>query len=68
METEDTRKRELRALTKAMTELNLKEALVVTHDGEGEIRVNGGTVRLVPAWPRASPQNQDHESAGRGLH
>jgi len=46
METMDTRKRELRALAKAMTELNLKEALVVTHDGEGEIPVNGGTVRL----------------------
>ena len=32
-----------------MTELNLKETLVVTHDGEGEIPVNGGTVRLIPA-------------------
>jgi uncharacterized protein len=50
MEAEDTRKRELRALAKAMTELKLKEALVVTHEQEGEIAVNGGTVRLVPAW------------------
>jgi uncharacterized protein len=50
MEAEDTRKRELRALAKAMAELNLKEALVVTHEEEGEIPVNGGTVRLVPVW------------------
>ncbi len=50
MEAEDTRKRELRALAKAMTELNLKEALIVTHDAEEEIPVNGGTIRLVPAW------------------
>jgi uncharacterized protein len=50
MEGEDTRKRELRALAKAMAELNLKEALIVTHDEEGEIPVNNGTVRLVPAW------------------
>lgn len=50
MGAEDTRKRELRALAKAMAELNLKEALVVTHEEEGEIPVNGGTVRLVPVW------------------
>lgn len=47
--TKNTKKRELRALTKAMAELNLKEALIVTHDEEGEIPLNGGTVRLVPA-------------------
>ena len=50
MEAEDTRKRELRALVKAMAELNLKEALVVTHDEEGEIPVNGGIIRVIPAW------------------
>jgi len=41
---------ELRAMTKAMTERSLKDAPVVTDNGEGEITVNGGTVRLVPTW------------------
>lgn len=50
MKAEDTRKRELRALAKAMTELNLQEALIVTHEEEEEIPVNGKTVRLIPAW------------------
>ena len=50
METADTRKRELRSLAKAMTELDMKDAIIVTHEEEGETTVNGGTVRILPAW------------------
>lgn len=48
--TVDTRKRELRSLAKAMTELDMKDAIIVTHEEEGETPVNGGTVRIIPAW------------------
>ena len=50
METVDTRKRELRSLAKAMTELDMKDAIIVTHEEEGETPLNGGTVRIIPAW------------------
>jgi len=50
METADTRKRELRSLAKAMTELDMKDAIIVTHEEEGETPLNGGTVRILPAW------------------
>jgi len=50
METDDTRKREFRSLAKAMTELDMKDAIIVTHEEEGETPVNGGTVRILPTW------------------
>jgi predicted AAA+ superfamily ATPase len=33
-----------------MTELDMKDAIIVTHEEEGEAPVNGGTVRILPAW------------------
>lgn len=44
------RRREVSALTDAMTELNLKESFVVTQYESERIDVECGTVQVVPAW------------------
>jgi hypothetical protein len=45
-----TRKREVAALSAAMTELGLQEGSIVTRAEEGEIETDAGTIRVVPAW------------------
>ena len=45
-----TRKRELSALEDAMAELGLKEAIIVTRNEEDTVKMDIGTVRIVPAW------------------
>ncbi|MCK4820978.1 ATP-binding protein, partial [bacterium] len=47
---EKTRNRELRSLQKAMRELKVSKALIITEDTEGEEKVNGFTVQTVPLW------------------
>ncbi len=45
-----TREREIRALVDAMKETGLRESTIVTmHDSE-DIAVDGGVIRVVPAW------------------
>lgn len=46
----DTRTRELRALTAAMTELSVPAATLVTLHDDETVRVEAGVVRVVPAW------------------
>lgn len=52
------RKRESTALSEAMTELNLKTGTIVTRNEEGRIDVDGGTIRVVPAWQYLLEQPQ----------
>jgi len=46
----DTRKRGLKGLSNAMRRFKKKTSLIVTWDEEGEEKVDGGTVTLVPMW------------------
>ncbi|NCC50494.1 MAG: ATP-binding protein [Spartobacteria bacterium] len=45
-----TRKREIAALEDAMTELGVRESVVVTRHESEQIHVECGTVHVVPAW------------------
>lgn len=46
----ETRKREVRALHKAMIEFKLKEGLIITEDYEGSEMVEGKKIAYVPLW------------------
>jgi hypothetical protein len=45
-----TRKREVTALSEAMSELNLPEAIIVTRNEEVQIPVEAGMILVVPVW------------------
>ncbi|MFH1113001.1 MAG: ATP-binding protein [Pseudomonadota bacterium] len=45
-----TRKREISALSEAMAELNSGTGIIVTRNEDEHIVVEGGTIRVVPAW------------------
>lgn len=45
-----TKERELRSLVKAMHELNVEHATVVTEDYEGEEEFKGQTIQFIPLW------------------
>lgn len=47
---EKTRNRELRSLAKAMKELRVSAATIITEETEGEEDLHGNTVTLVPLW------------------
>jgi len=47
---ERTYKREIRALTEAMDELEMKTAYIVTHNDENEVLVEDKTIHIIPAW------------------
>jgi len=44
------KKREIRALSEAMSELKLTEGIVVTRSEEEKIRVTEGQINVLPAW------------------
>jgi predicted AAA+ superfamily ATPase len=46
----ETRSREIQALSEAMEELGLKEALLVTASQEDKIKTDAGQVQVMPAW------------------
>ncbi len=50
MRDEKTKNRELRSLQKAMKELKVDKAAIITEDEEGEEKLNGFTVKTVPLW------------------
>ena len=50
MHDERTKKRELRSLQKAIKELKVTNALIITDDTEGEEILNGFTVKTMPLW------------------
>jgi len=45
-----TRNRETAALSEAMAELSAKSATIVTRNEEKQVDVEGGTIKVVPAW------------------
>ncbi|MFA5787513.1 MAG: ATP-binding protein [Actinomycetota bacterium] len=45
-----TRKREVAALSEAMTELKLKSGTIVTRSEDERIDAGGGTIQVVPMW------------------
>lgn len=47
---EKTKNREFRSLAKAMKELNISTAVIITEETEGEEDLNGNTVSLIPLW------------------
>lgn len=50
MRDEKTKNRELRSLQKAMKELKVENALIITEDSEGEEKLNDFAVKTVPLW------------------
>lgn len=46
----ETKNREIRALLKAMEEIKLKEALVITEDYEAEESIKDKKIRFLPLW------------------
>ncbi|MFH1995665.1 MAG: ATP-binding protein [Candidatus Omnitrophota bacterium] len=50
MRDEKTKKRELRGLLKAMKELNISTATIITEAAEGEEKLDGFIVKTVPLW------------------
>ena len=50
MEDESTKRREISALREAMARFDSKEGAIVTLDEEGEIAVEEGSIRVIPAW------------------
>lgn len=47
---EKTKNRELRSLARAMKELNVRTATIITEDTEGEEKLHDNTVKLIPLW------------------
>ncbi len=45
-----TRKREIASLSFAMEELNLRQSTIITYNEEDLIKVETGTIRIIPAW------------------
>ena len=45
-----TRKREVAALSQAMTELELQSGLIVTRNSEETSKIDAGTIEVVPVW------------------
>ena len=50
MDDEDTRKRELKALSLAMEELNINKGFVITYDTEDQIEIKEKIIHIIPAW------------------
>ena len=50
LDSEKTKQRETSALTRAMDELKLKKALILTEDSEKEIKLNGKTIIVQPIY------------------
>jgi predicted AAA+ superfamily ATPase len=47
---EETRKREVKSLLRAMGEFNLEEGLVITEDFDGKETTGGKTIVFIPLW------------------
>ncbi|MFH0818195.1 MAG: ATP-binding protein, partial [Candidatus Micrarchaeota archaeon] len=47
---EDNRAREVSGLAEAMARFGLREGLILTNDGEDELRVSGKTILVKPVW------------------
>ncbi len=47
---EDVKKREIRGLTKAMSEFHLDKGIIITGDYESEEEINGKKISYIPVW------------------
>ena len=45
-----TKNREITALTTCLEQFELKKGTIITKDYEKEIRINGKTINIIPAW------------------
>jgi uncharacterized protein len=45
-----TRKREIAALSEAMTELKIKTGTIVTRNSDEQIKTAAGSIDVIPAW------------------
>ena len=45
-----TKDREIKALTKAMQELKLKQGIIITENEEDEINIDGKKIKVIPAY------------------
>jgi len=50
IEDEKTRKREIRALLKAMDEFKIKQALVITENYDGSEEIDKKKIFFIPLW------------------
>jgi predicted AAA+ superfamily ATPase len=50
MTNEQTKKREIHALSEAMNELNLSSGIIVTRDEEDEIQIDNKKISVIPIW------------------
>jgi len=50
MQDEKTRNREMRSLQKAMKELKVADAVIITEEAEGEEKLHDHTVKVIPLW------------------
>jgi len=46
----DTKTREMEGLSEALEEYNLKTGLIITQDEEGEEKIRGKIIRIIPLW------------------
>lgn len=69
MRDEKTRNREMRSLAKAMKELNVPTATIITEDTEGEEKIRNKSVKLVPLckWLMAGENTEASQPAGSDL-
>ncbi len=59
---EQTKKREIRALTEAMAELQLTKSLLITADERDEIETVNGKIFVLPAWIWAIQLHNKHQA------
>lgn len=64
MRDEKTKNRELRSLSKAMKELKLSAATIITEEAEGEQMLDGNKVKVIPLWKWLLADALPWQSAG----
>lgn len=47
---EDTKEREVNGLLEVMHKFKLKESLILTYEQEGELKIKGKKIRVLPVW------------------
>ncbi len=50
LDNDKTRQREINSLTRAMEELKLKEALILTDDTEDDLKIEGKRIKIIPLY------------------
>jgi hypothetical protein len=66
IEEEETRKREIDALLQGMDEMNKDIGLLITHDREEEIHMDGKTIHCLPIYKFACLPDEKKRGLLRG--